>query len=82
MSDTAKKVALGSYRRVVRTVYQIIVALVTYIPLVFVALPIELTNTEIALTLGAWVAVITQVINSLEDAGAIPSWLKEPHPDL
>lgn len=65
-----------STKRIVRTAYQIVVALITIAP-VLVTL---LSGTPVAAQVGifaAWVAAVAAIINKLEDAGLIPAWLKD-----
>lgn len=63
-------------RRTVRTIYQIVVALVFAVPVILVALPTDVSTSAVVVAFAAWVAIITKVINTLEDAGLIPAWLK------
>lgn len=65
-----------SNRRALRTTYQIIVALVTGIPLMLIGLPPDMATSTAAILIGAWTATVAKLINSLEDAGLIPAWLK------
>lgn len=65
-----------STKRVLRTTYQIVIALVTGIPLMLVGLPPDIAAQTAAVAIGAWTAVVAKIINSLEDAGVLPAWLK------
>lgn len=65
-----------STRRVLRTAYQIAVALVTALPLIVLALPADVQAAPVAVGVGVWIAVVARVINSLEDVGFLPAWLK------
>ena len=65
-----------STRRGLRTAYQVIVALVTALPLVLFALPADVQAAPVAVAVGVWIAVVSKAVNSLEDAGFIPAWLK------
>lgn len=65
-----------STRRVLRTVYQIAVGLVTAVPLIVLALPADVQASAVAIGVGVWIGVVARIINSLEDAGYIPAWLK------
>ena len=65
-----------SDRRAIRTAYQAGIALVIFIPIALEAFP-GLSTTAAAVTLSAWIVVISKTINALEDAGVIPQWLKD-----
>lgn len=66
-----------STKRALRTVYQGVVALVTLVPLVVAVLPSDSPlAVQLAAAVGA-VAVVSKVINVLEDNGFLPAWLKE-----
>lgn len=65
-----------STRRGLRTAYQALIALVTALPLVLFALPADVQAAPVAVAVGVWIAVVSKVVNSLEDAGFIPAWLK------
>lgn len=62
-------------RRTLRTAYQVVVAVITFVPVILPLLPIELSTNEAILTFGVWVAIVTRTHNALEDAGLIPDWL-------
>lgn len=80
MSSLNTKGLSESNRRVFRTVYQTLVALLFAVPFVLIALPAEVAAAPLVLGIGAWIAAVTKIINSLEDAGFIPAWLKtEPN---
>lgn len=66
-----------STKRGLRTGYQIAVALVTAVPLILFALPEDVATTPVVVAVGVWIGVVSKVINSLEDAGFLPAWLKE-----
>lgn len=67
----------ASTKRVIRTLYQVVVAIVTAAPIVLAALPSEVSAIPLIVGFGAWVAVVARLINTLEDAGIIPAWLKD-----
>lgn len=71
-----EKTLSESNRRVLRTAYQILVALVTAIPLVLFALPSDVQAAPLVVAFGVWVGVVAKAINALEDAGILPAWLK------
>lgn len=66
-----------STKRVLRTGYQIVAALIVAVPLILFALPADVAAAPIAVAVGVWIGVVSKVINSLEDAGIIPAWLKD-----
>ena len=66
-----------STRRVVRTVYQILVALVVAIPVIIGVLPPDMAASTYVIAFAAWTAVVARVMNTLEDAGLLPRWLKD-----
>ena len=70
-----------STRRVLRTGYQIVVSLVLAVPLILLALPAEVQAAPLAVAVGVWIGVVARAINSLEDAGLIPAWLKSEPSD-
>lgn len=66
-----------STKRVIRTWYQLLIALITITP----ALVTLLRDTPVELqivTFAGWVAAVSAGVNRLEDAGLIPAWLKTP----
>lgn len=69
-----------STRRSLRTAYQALIAAITTIPLLIAALSaIAPEGSDIAVVLAsvvAGLAIVTKVVNALEDAGLIPAWLK------
>lgn len=65
-----------STRRGLRTAYQTLIGLVTALPLVIFALPADVQVTPVVVGVGVWIAVVSKAVNSLEDAGFIPAWLK------
>lgn len=67
----------ASTKRVIRTLYQVVVAIVTAAPIVLAALPSEVSAIPLIVGFGAWVAVVARLINTLEDVGIIPAWLKD-----
>jgi len=77
-----------STRRSLRTLYQGIVALLTIVPvLLSIVLPLLPPGTDLTVKVGAiaasvlaGLAVVTKVINALEDRGLIPAWLKGDTP--
>lgn len=67
-----------STRRALRTAYQYIVALVGIVPTLVLLVPTgSPLAAKLAIVLG-YVAIATKVLNSLEDKGLIPAWLKAP----
>lgn len=66
-----------STKRVLRTGYQIAVALVTAVPLILLTLPEDVAAAPVAVGVGVWIGVVAKVINSLEDAEILPAWLKD-----
>lgn len=68
-----------STKRALRTIVQLIVAAATYIPIIVIMLPAEITTGEfagVAAGLVVWAGVITKGWNFAEERGWIPSWLK------
>lgn len=65
-----------STRRGLRTAYQTLLGLVTALPLVIFALPADVQVAPVVVGVGVWIAVVSKAVNSLEDAGFIPAWLK------
>lgn len=66
-----------STKRVLRTGYQIVAALVVAVPLILLGLPEDVAAAPVAVAVGVWIAAVAKIINSLEDAGVIPAWLKD-----
>jgi len=70
-----------STKRSLRTAYQAVVSLLAVVPTVLLILQTDLslsgTVAAVVATTLTWVATATKVLNSLEDAGLIPAWLKE-----
>lgn len=71
------KPTVSSWKRVTRTAFQIVIGLVTYVPVIVYALPADVAAGVVISTLGAWIAIVSGVVNALEDAGLIPAWLKD-----
>lgn len=73
-----------STRRALRTAYQVVLALVTTIPIIVTLLltvipadsDLAVKVGAIALSIAGGSALVTKVLNQLEDAGLIPAWLK------
>lgn len=69
-----------STKRSLRTAYQTLIAAITTIPLLIATLTTLLPEgNDLAITLAsivAGIAVVSKVINALEDHGLIPAWLK------
>lgn len=68
-----------STKRALRTIVQLIVAAATYLPVIVIALPADLTTGEYAGVLAGlvlWSGVITKAWNFAEERGWVPSWLK------
>lgn len=66
-----------STRRVIRTVYQILVALIVAIPVILGVLPPDMAASTAVIAFAAWTALVARVMNALEDAGLLPRWLKD-----
>jgi VIT1/CCC1 family predicted Fe2+/Mn2+ transporter len=70
-----------STKRALRTAYQAVASLLAVVPTVLLILqadlPLEGTVATVIATTLAWFATATKVMNSLEDAGLIPAWLKD-----
>ena len=64
-----------STRRVLRTIYQLVVALITIAPLLVTLLAGTPVEVQVGVFAG-WVAAVAAIINKLEDAGLLPAWLK------
>lgn len=64
-----------SGKRVARTAYQVLVAVVTIAPLLVTVLA-STPAAGVAVLVGGWIAVVALVLNRAEDAGLIPAWLK------
>lgn len=71
-----------STKRALRTGYQLLVALITAVPVIVLVLPGELATEAVVVAFAAWVAVVTKAHNALEDAGLIPAWLKDEEHDV
>ena len=70
-----------STRRALRTGYQFVVALAGIVPTFLLALPTDSPlATRMAVVLG-FLTLATKFLNSLEDRGVIPAWLKAPASD-
>lgn len=70
-----------STRRALRTLYHGLVGLLTVVPIVLTALP---DGSPLAVKLSSVVvasAVVSRVLNGLEDAGLIPAWLRGNAPE-
>lgn len=68
-----------STKRALRTIVQLIVAAATYLPIVVIALPADLTTGEYAGVLAGlvlWSGVITKAWNFAEERSWVPTWLK------
>lgn len=73
-----------STRRALRTAYQTIVALLSTIPILLgmasellpADSPLGAKVAAAAVSILAGIAVVTKVLNALEDAGILPAWLK------
>lgn len=71
-----------STRRALRSGYQALIAALTIIPLVAVVIQNNLPTDSAPAIAGyvtaivGGVAVVSKIVNALEDAGVIPSWLK------
>lgn len=66
-----------STRRVIRTAYQIVAAILLAAPIIIGVLPEDVSNEALIVGFGAWVATVARIINTLEDHGYIPAWLKD-----
>lgn len=70
----------ASAKRSLRTLYQAVLALLTFVPALLVVLP---EGSPAAVKYGSVVAAVaaaSAVVNKLEDAGLIPAWLKDEAP--
>lgn len=69
-----------STKRTLRTAYASLVAFLLALPVMLGAIPLDLvdmgTQAQIA-TFSAWVVVVNKAINTLEDFGVIPAWLRD-----
>ena len=65
-----------STRRVLRTIYQIVIGLITAVPLILLALPAAVQAAPVAVAVGVWIGVVAKIVNSLEDAFPRIAWLK------
>ena len=68
-----------STKRALRTIVQLILAAATYLPIIVIALPADLTTGQYAGVLAGlvlWSGVITKAWNFAEERGWIPPWLK------
>lgn len=66
-----------STRRTLRTVAQMLVALLFAIPVIVFALPADVQAEPVVAGVLAWVVIVTKVLTTLEDAGIIPAWLRD-----
>lgn len=64
-----------STKRALRTLVHLAIALGTATPVLLTLLHGTPAEAQVA-AFAAWVALVTKVMNALEDAGAIPAWLK------
>jgi hypothetical protein len=65
-----------SNRRTIRTVAQIVAALIVAIPVIILALPSDVQAAPVVVAVGVWVGVVTKAWTALEDAGVIPAFLR------
>ena len=68
-----------STKRALRTIVQLIVAAATYLPIIVITLPADLTTGEYAGVLAGlvlWSGIITKAWNFAEERGWVPAWLK------
>jgi hypothetical protein len=71
-----------STRRSLRTLYQGLLSLLVAVPLISLYVPTGASRLAvIAASVVAAAAVITKIINALEDKGLIPAFLKAPASD-
>lgn len=66
-----------STKRVLRTVYQLVVALITIAPVLLTVLSGSPVEAQVVIFAG-WMAAVSAIINKLEDTGLLPAWLKSP----
>lgn len=66
-----------STKRTLRTIEQIVVALIVAVPVIVFALPANIQAEPVVVGTLAWVAIVTKVMTALEDAGLIPAWLRD-----
>jgi glutamine phosphoribosylpyrophosphate amidotransferase len=61
-----------SDKRALRTAFHVLVALLAAVPAVLAGLPTLAVGAQVLVV----TAVISKVINALEEAGVVPAWLK------
>lgn len=66
-----------STKRTLRTIAQMLVALIVAVPVIVFALPADVQAEPVVVGVLAWVALVTKVLTALEDAGMIPAWLRD-----
>lgn len=66
----------SSTRRSLRTLFQSVLAMITAVPGFLALLPSGTPLAVKAATIVAALAVVSKVVNLLEDDGLIPAWLK------
>ena len=66
-----------SNRRTIRTVLQIIAALIVAVPVIILTLPADVQATPVVVGVGVWVGVVTKAWTALEDAGVIKPILRD-----
>lgn len=66
-----------STRRTLRTIAQMLVALLFAVPVIVFALPADVQAEPVVAGVLAWVVIVTKVLTALEDAGIIPAWLRD-----
>ncbi|MGH3478399.1 MAG: hypothetical protein ACRDQD_16365 [Nocardioidaceae bacterium] len=71
-----------STKRTLRTILQMIVALIVAVPVIVFALPADVQAEPVVVATLAWVAIVTKVMTALEDAGRIPAWLRDGAPSV
>jgi hypothetical protein len=86
LPDAAYVTVLGvrlndSTRRMLRTVYQLLVALIPALPTLALLTEGHPPLEAAIATLIGWGALVTKVLNAAEDRGWIPAFLKAPASD-
>ena len=66
-----------SNRRTIRTVLQIIAALIVAVPVIILTLPADVQAAPVVVGVGVWVGVVAKVWTALEDAGVIRPILRD-----
>lgn len=65
-----------STKRTIRTIYQNVIAIATFVPVAAAMLPDELSSSTLLATYAVWLTAVVKIINAAEDTGLLPAWLK------